>query len=55
MRAQGARKLDEGGNHTRWVSASGKRSAVQRHREIDHRLARGICGQLGVDPPSGSR
>jgi predicted RNA binding protein YcfA (HicA-like mRNA interferase family) len=55
LSAQGAHKLDEGGNHTRWVGPSGKRSAVPRHREIDHRLARAICKQLAVEPPSGSR
>jgi hypothetical protein len=53
--AQGARKLDEGGNHTRWVGPTGRRSAVPRHREIDHRLAREICKQLGISPPNGSR
>jgi hypothetical protein len=55
LRAHGARKLDEGAGHTRWVAASGKRSAVPRHREIDHRLARAICRQLGIGPPGGSR
>ncbi len=34
-----AREIDEGGNHTRWAAATGKRrSAVPRHREIDYRL-----------------
>jgi mRNA interferase HicA len=55
LASEGARKLDEGGNHTRWIGPTGKRSAVPRHREIDHRLARAICKQLGVRPPSGSR
>jgi len=52
----GCRKIDEGGNHTRWAGPEGKsRSAVPRHREIDYRLARAICRQLGVLPPAGSR
>jgi len=55
LRAQGCRKLDEGGNHTRWVAASGSRSAVPRHRQIDWKLAREICKQLGVPAPQGSR
>jgi hypothetical protein len=50
LSAQGARKLDEGGNHTRWIVPSGKRSAAPRHRDIDHRLARAICKQLAVGP-----
>jgi mRNA interferase HicA len=55
LRSEGARLIDEGGNHSRWVGPTGKRSAVPRHREIDHRLARAICTQLGISPPSGSR
>lgn len=55
LREGGARKLDEGANHSRWVGPGGKRSAVPRHREIDFRLARAICKQLAVPPPSGSR
>jgi predicted RNA binding protein YcfA (HicA-like mRNA interferase family) len=53
--AEGARKIDEGGNHTRWIGPTGRRSVVPRHREIDHRLARAICKQLDVAAPSGSR
>lgn len=37
--------LDEGGNHTRWVSQAGPRSAVPRHSEIDWKLVRAICKQ----------
>ena len=55
LSAEGARKLDEGGNHARWVGPSGKRSAIPRHREIDPHLARAICKQLAIKPPSGSR
>lgn len=56
LRKQGCRKLDEGGNHTRWAGPGGAgRSAMPRHREIDYRLAREVCKQLGVPPPTGSR
>jgi hypothetical protein len=55
LRAYGCRKLDEGGNHTRWLGPRGKRSVVPRHREIDHRLARDICRQLRVPPPRGTK
>jgi hypothetical protein len=34
LRYHGCREIDEGGNHTRWAAASGKRrSALPRHRE----------------------
>jgi hypothetical protein len=55
LRSEGARRLDEGGNHTRWVGPTGRRSAVPRHREVDFGLARAICRQLGISPPSGPR
>jgi mRNA interferase HicA len=55
LRIQGCRQIDEGGNHTRWAGPEGARSVIPRHREIDIVLARKICTQLGVDPPSGSR
>jgi predicted RNA binding protein YcfA (HicA-like mRNA interferase family) len=55
LRAHGCRKIDEGGNHTRWAGANGARSVVPRHREIDFVLARKICAQLEVEPPSGRR
>jgi len=55
LRAQGCRQVDEGANHTRWAGPGGFRSVIPRHREIDFGLARKICAQLGVPPPSGSR
>lgn len=48
-------KLDEGGNHTRWVAQTGPRSAVPRHSEIDWKLIRAICKQLEIPPPVGGR
>jgi hypothetical protein len=40
----------EGGRHTIFVNpATGAKAPVPRHGEIDNRLARKICGQLGID------
>jgi predicted RNA binding protein YcfA (HicA-like mRNA interferase family) len=56
LREHGCHLIDEGGNHTRWGGPANKqRSAVPRHREIDYRLARTICKQLGIPPPRGAR
>jgi hypothetical protein len=45
----------EGGKHTRVLNpANGRRSTVPRHREINDGLARRICKQLDIPPPSGS-
>jgi mRNA interferase HicA len=55
LRAQGARLLREGGNHSFWGFDAERSSAVPRHREIDYRLARKICADLGFEPPSGPR
>jgi hypothetical protein len=41
----------EGGRHTIYTNpANGAKAPVPRHGEIDNRLARKICGQLGIDP-----
>jgi mRNA interferase HicA len=46
----------EGANHSWWAAPSGKpRTAVPRHREIDYVTARGICRQLEIPLPEGSR
>jgi len=55
LRAQGCQRIDEGGNHTRWAGPDGARSVVPRHREIDFVLARKICAQLDIAPPTGPR
>lgn len=53
LREQGARKVGEGGNDTKWRSADGSRAtAVPRHREIGPGLVRGICDQLGIPAPN---
>ncbi len=55
LRAHGCRLIDEGANHTRWAGPQGERSVTPRHREIDHRLARKICKDLDIPPPTGAR
>ena len=55
LRAQDCRQIDEGANHTRLAGPRGACSVILRHREIDFALARKICAQLGVPPPTGSR
>lgn len=52
LRAYGCRPIDEGANHSRWAGPEGSRSVLPRHREIDYGLARKICGQLTVPPPT---
>ena len=55
LRDHGARLLREGGNHSFWGFDAERSSAVPRHREIDFRLARKICADLDIPPPTGSR
>jgi mRNA interferase HicA len=55
LRANGARLLREGGNHSFWGFDAERSAAVPRHREIAYGLARKICRDLGIPPPSGSR
>lgn len=55
LRAHGCRIIDEGSNHTRWGGPRRARSVMPRHREIDYGLARKICKDLNVPPPSGAR
>ncbi|MGI8731165.1 MAG: type II toxin-antitoxin system HicA family toxin [Solirubrobacteraceae bacterium] len=45
----GARRAGEGANHTKWRGPRGAASVVPRHREIDFRLIRKICRDLGND------
>ncbi|MEO8602027.1 MAG: type II toxin-antitoxin system HicA family toxin [bacterium] len=49
LRAMGCELLREGERHSWWHNAAqNRRSAVPRHSEIDDRLARKICSDLGV-------
>jgi len=53
LSALGCHLLREGGSHSWWSNASsGKRSAIPRHAEINHHLARKICRDLGVADPA---
>jgi mRNA interferase HicA len=55
LRAHRARLVREGGNHSFWGFDAERSTAVPRQREIDFRLARKICADLGIPPPTGSR
>ena len=49
LRAAGCERLRHGGNHDVWWNpATGVRSPVPRHREIDERTAGGILKALGA-------
>ncbi|MBA3374894.1 MAG: addiction module toxin, HicA family [Actinobacteria bacterium] len=52
LRNHGARRLREGGNHTSGASTPSVRPQCPHHREIDFRLARKICADLEIPPPS---
>jgi mRNA interferase HicA len=55
LRAHGATLLREGGKHSFWGFDSERSTAVPRHREIAFALARKICKDLDIPPPTGSR
>ena len=55
LKAHGARLLREGGKHSFWGFDPDRSTAVPRHREIDFRLVRKICGDLGIEAPSRGR
>lgn len=56
LRAHGCAVDREGGGHSWWAPAAGKpRTAVPRHREVSYRLAKKICRDLGIPPPTGPR
>ncbi|MCA9431917.1 MAG: type II toxin-antitoxin system HicA family toxin [Candidatus Omnitrophica bacterium] len=49
LTAQGCVFVREGSRHSWWSNPSeNRRSAVPRHTEIDDRLARKICKDLGI-------
>ncbi len=50
---QGCELYAEGARHSKVKNmATGKKSTVPRHNEIDDDLAKDICKQLGVDRPN---
>jgi len=52
LEAHGCSLLREGGRHSIYVNrATGKSSAVPRHREINDFLAQKICKDLEVPAP----
>ncbi len=55
LRTNGVKLLREGGNHSYWGFDAERSTTVPRHREIDFRLARKICKDLGIPPPTGAR
>lgn len=53
LKAHGCEFLREGGRHTMYVNRETVRStAVPRHTEITNNMARKICKDLGVPPPT---
>jgi mRNA interferase HicA len=56
LKKHGCQLDREGAEHSWWEAPDGKpRTSIPRHREIGYGLARDICKQLGVPPPTGSR
>lgn len=52
LKKHGVGLLREGSGHSMYRNAAtGKRTAVPRHAEIDNTTARKICKQLGIPPP----
>ncbi|MEP7227388.1 MAG: type II toxin-antitoxin system HicA family toxin [Gemmatimonadales bacterium] len=52
LEAHGCELLREGGSHSVYVNRPrGRTSTVPRHREINDRLARKICRDLGIPEP----
>jgi len=53
LEKSGCELLREGARHSVFVNRTAKKSsAVPRHREINDFLARKICGDLQIAPPS---
>jgi mRNA interferase HicA len=53
LEQHGCEWLREGGNHSIYVNRpEAKTSSVPRHSEINDDLARKICKDLGIPPPS---
>lgn len=51
LQRHGCRLEREGSRHTIYTNpATGAKAPVPRHAEIDNRLARKICQQLGIAP-----
>jgi mRNA interferase HicA len=56
LAAHGCSLVRQAAGHELWENtSSGQRTTVPRHREIKPPTARGICRQLGIPEPTGSR
>ncbi len=52
LRKEGCLKRREGRKHTMyWNPSNHNTSVIPRHTEVDDRLARKICSDLGIAPP----
>lgn len=52
LKEHGCGLFREGSSHSMYRNAAtGKRTSVPRHGEIDNITARKICKQLGIPPP----
>jgi len=53
LKKEGCFLVREGGSHTIYNNPNNKKNVpVPRHREIKNMLAKKICQQLEIDPPS---
>lgn len=53
LEEQGCELYGEGAKHSKFRNkATGKKTTVPRHSEIDNDLAKDICKQLGVQRPN---
>lgn len=56
LKKHGCKPDKERAKHSWWEAPGGEpRTSIPRHNEIGYGLARDICKQLGVPPPTGSR
>lgn len=54
LQEHGCTLVREGAGHSIWQNPmTGRREAIPRHPEIKRQLARAICRNLSVDPPTG--
>lgn len=52
VESYGCKFHGEGARHTKYINtATGKKSTIPRHAEIDNDLAKDICKQLGIEKP----
>ena len=55
LQSPGCLPLREGGSHSIWINPrTSRKEAIPRHNEIKKHLARSICRNMSVPPPSGN-